>query len=84
MCASVIISVYFIYQNIFRTLEDANIIVLLNSAVNIDVINLPAYDKANDYLRLKVNNAQVPLNIRNIFSYGNQTSASPTPTSTKK
>ncbi|MEK7161051.1 MAG: hypothetical protein AAB724_03410 [Patescibacteria group bacterium] len=75
MVASIIFSSYFIYLNIYRTLEDANTVVLLNTVASIDAINMPAYEKAESFLELKQSPVSVPKNIRNVFSYSSSASS---------
>ncbi|MBI5729375.1 MAG: hypothetical protein HY983_04030 [Candidatus Magasanikbacteria bacterium] len=83
LLSSAIASSYFIYLNIFRTLDDAHSIVILNSGLAINSVNMESYQQATRALELKEKTSTIPKNIRDIFSYGPET-ASSTPTSTKK
>lgn len=67
MLGSIIFSMYFIYVNIYRTLDDVNTIVVLNSNTSLDKINQKSYDRAQDLVQLKRNLAALPKQYRNIF-----------------
>ena len=67
--ATAIITAYFIYQNIFRTLENANAVVILSSNLNIDVIDTKAYNQTEELIKDKNTLFVWPTNTRNIFSY---------------
>lgn len=67
MLASIIGSGYFTYVNIYRTLEDANTIVVLNSNEQLDTINMKAYDKTQELVRLKTGTTIIPKQLRHIF-----------------
>ena len=67
MLASVIVSGYFMYVNIYRTLDDANTIVVLNANEQLDTINRKAYDKAQELVRTKNESIIIPKQLRQIF-----------------
>lgn len=67
--AAAIITAYFIYQNIFRTLENANAVVILSSNLNIDVIDTKAYNQTEELIKAKNTLFVWPKDVRNIFSY---------------
>ncbi|HLD61069.1 MAG TPA: hypothetical protein VJA27_02980 [Patescibacteria group bacterium] len=81
MIGSIIVSSYFIYQHIYRTIDDANTIIVLNSNQTIDTINMPTYNKALKAVELKTAVITISLPVRDIFSYG-ATSTPPAPSST--
>ena len=83
MAGSVIVSSYFIYENIYRTLADANTVVILSSTVGIDAINITEYDNAERFLALKRTPFTISKDARNIFMYDSSTSTAST-SSTKK
>jgi hypothetical protein len=67
LLASAVGSIYFIYLKIYRTLEDADTIAVLNFATVITVINQNSFDQARTLILLK-NNASVPSStLRNVF-----------------
>lgn len=65
---------YFIYQNIYITIANANAIVALRSTLNIYDLDLLAYEKAEAAIAQKKRLEEFPLNIRNIFYYNTNTS----------
>lgn len=73
MIAFLIGSSWFLYSYVFRTLEDANIILTLNPALEVDVLNIEIYNRAEDALTLKQTPVTVPNSIRNIFSFVSST-----------
>lgn len=76
-------SSYFIYLNIYRTLDDANNIVILNSSLAVNSVNMESYQQALHALKSKEGLSILPKNIRDIFSYGPETTSG-TPPATKK
>ena len=60
---------YFIYQNIYSTIANANAIVALRSNQNIFDLDLQAYEKAKAAIAQKKHLEEIPLNLRNIFYY---------------
>ena len=60
---------YFIYQNIYSTIANANAIVSLRSNLNIYDLDLQAYEKAQTAIVQKKQLEEFPPNIRNIFYY---------------
>lgn len=71
LAGSVIVSTYFIYSYVYRTLDDAHSIVVLNSNASVNTVNLPALEKAKQILALKKIPVIFPPGLRNIFIYGN-------------
>jgi len=84
MAGSILVSGFFIYQNIYRTLSDANVVILLNSAASIDAVDVTEYDKAEQLLALKHTPLAIAANARDIFMYDYSTSTVSAATSTKK
>lgn len=80
LLASIIGSSYFIYSKIYQTLNDANSIIILNSGLSINNVNMESYQQALKALKLKEKTSVIPKNIRDIFSYGQTASSTPTPT----
>lgn len=69
---------YFIQQSIFSAISNANAIVSLKSSVNMDIIDLAAFEQATKSIGLKNAKVKIEPNIRNIFVYGgNQEIISP-------
>ncbi len=66
---------YFIYQNIYSTIANANAITSLQSNLNIYDLDLQAYEKARTAITLKTQAQEIPADIRNIFYYNVSTSA---------
>lgn len=60
---------YFIYQNIFATLANANDIAFLKTSITIDAVDKKAYDAATKLIELK-RNIVIPSDTKNIFEYG--------------
>ncbi len=65
---------YFIYENIYSTIANANAIVSLRSNLNIYDLDLKAYEKAENAIAQKKRLDTFPANIRNIFYYDISTS----------
>ena len=65
---------YFIYQNIYSTIANANAITSIRSNINIYDLDLPAYEKAQVAIAQKKLLEEIPPNIRNIFYYNTTTS----------
>jgi len=65
---------YFIYQNIYSTIANANAIVSLRTNLNIYDLDLQSYEKAEAAITQKKQPQDFPLNIRNIFYYNTSTS----------
>lgn len=81
--AATILTVYFIYSNIYNTLSNSNAILILSSNVPNDIIDLQTYEKAKEAIANKNQVPVVPNNLRNIFSYGQGSTRSASPSSTK-
>lgn len=67
MLACVMVSGYFIYTKIYRTLDDVNTIVVLNSDLQLDSINMGAFERAENLIMVKNTTSTIPLKLRNIF-----------------
>lgn len=67
MAASVIASTYFIYTTVYRTLDDANTIVVLDSFAVLSTINETNYAKAQALIGEKAVVVTIPHDLRNIF-----------------
>lgn len=65
---------YFIYQNIYSTIANANAIISLRSSLSIFDLDLQAYEKAQAAIAQKKHLEEFPSNIRNIFYYKTTTS----------
>ena len=65
---------YFIYENIYSTMDNASAIVSLRSNLNIYDLDIPAYEKARAAIAQKKHLEEFPANIRNIFYYNTNTS----------
>lgn len=65
---------YFIYQNIYSTIANANAIVSLRSNLSIFDLDLQAYEKATAAIAKKKHLEELSPNIRNIFYYNTRTS----------
>ena len=65
---------YFIYENIYSTIANANAIVSLRSSLNIYDLDLQAYEKAETAIIQKKQLEEFPAKIRNVFYYNTGTS----------
>ncbi len=65
---------YFIYQNIYSTIANANAIVALKSSLSIFDLDLQAYEKARAAITQKKYMEDFPPKTRNIFYYNTSTS----------
>lgn len=83
MAACLLGSSYLMYQSVYRTLDDANIVVVLNANADFDIINKDLYDDTKNILARKNTVANLPANLRDIFTYASSTPAA-TATSAKK
>lgn len=59
----------FIYENIYSTIANANIIAAMESGLRIDAIDMKAYNLAKEKISLKEQPFAWPRDIRNIFEY---------------
>lgn len=64
---------YFIYQNIYSTIANANAVVALRLSQDVFDLDLQAYEKAEAVIRQKTQPEEIPDNIRNIFYYRTST-----------
>lgn len=69
MIGSVIVSSYFIYSHVYRTLSDANTIIILNSSTLIDDVNLTGFEKAKQNVENKMPTTTISKNLRSIFVF---------------
>lgn len=67
MCGSIITACYFMYQNIYRVLDDANTIIVLNATDGSDNIDLTLFNKTLSLVNAKVALPPLPAQLRNIF-----------------
>lgn len=67
MLASIIGSVYFLYTTIYRVLDDAYTIVILEADVQLDTINTKLYQRAQELVTLKNDTTSLPQEITNVF-----------------
>jgi len=74
MAASIILTGYFMYQNIYRSLDDANTIIVLNAMDGFDSIDLTTFNKAKTQVQLKRDIPPLTARIRNIFDFSSSTS----------
>ncbi|KKU26018.1 MAG: hypothetical protein UX39_C0014G0011 [Candidatus Magasanikbacteria bacterium GW2011_GWA2_46_17] len=66
---SIIVIVLFIYNNIYTTLADNNVIANLSSNLNMEIVDLNEHERNTNAIVAKKEAAQIPSNIRNIFDY---------------
>lgn len=69
---AVLITIYFIYNNIYNTLSNSNAILVLSSSPQSDTIDITAYEKAKKIITTKQQAVIIPNKLRNIFSYGSE------------
>lgn len=79
MIGSLLMSGFFVYNYTFRSLEDAHTIVLLNTDLVVNNINMENYQKAINLLKLKSTKTEIPNKVRNIFNYKPLTTSAPAP-----
>lgn len=72
----------FIYQNIYNTISNTYAITELNSNITWTTLNSQDYDKTQNILQQKSELKPTPVKIRNIFSYGSQTTTTTTTSTT--
>lgn len=60
---------YFIYQNIYSTIANANAIISLKSRMGAYELDLQSYEKAKAAIIQKKHLEDIPTNLRNIFYY---------------
>ncbi len=58
---------YFIYNNIYTTLADANAVVALNSQIGGEAIDQAAYEEANALQLTKTSEFNIPTSTRDFF-----------------
>lgn len=64
---------YFIYQNLYLTLTNANIIMALKENSILYELNIGFYEQASKVLENKEKKLDIPANLRNIFYYTSST-----------
>lgn len=72
--AAFIGSSYLIYRYVYRTLQDAYVILELSANPDIEVLNRALLEQARELIEQKKPSFIVPRNLRNIFQYGSATS----------
>ena len=60
---------YFIYNNIYLTIANANAVYYLQSNNEVNNVDMAGYQKAKERLNLKTDLPTTPNNLRNFFSY---------------
>ncbi len=73
MAGSVLLSSYYIYQNIYRTLVDATTIVQLNASMGFENIDLEMFNKDKSLIALKKTPGTLTAHARNIFAFVSST-----------
>ncbi len=66
---SIIVSSFFIYTHVYRTLSDVNTITILNAATRIDDVNLTGFEKAKKNIEAKIPAITVSKDLRNVFVF---------------
>lgn len=74
MIGSVMLTGFFIYQNLFTTLNNAYIVTVLSSDLGVDTVDLNNYERAQTILEQKRREFKIPADLRNIFIYASPTS----------
>ena len=70
--------IFFVYNNINLTLQNANTIFDLERKLGSENIDIKAYQNAIDYLDVKKTKITIPENLRFIFDYQNNVSSNTT------
>ncbi|MBI2038137.1 MAG: hypothetical protein HYT15_04420 [Candidatus Magasanikbacteria bacterium] len=74
LASAVALTYYFIYQNVYSAIANANAIISLQSSLNIYNLDIPAFEKATAAIEKKQKIGGFPSNSRNIFYYNSSTS----------
>ena len=82
LLSSVLFTYYFIYQNIYTSVANANAIVSIQSNLNIYNLDISTFEKAAAAIDKKQVREEFPANTGNIFNYNNSPVVSPISTST--
>lgn len=69
----------FIYKNIYNTLSNANMIIVLSSNLGIDTVDIKNYNLAEERKKLKTESFSWGKEIRNIFIYESEDITTTTP-----
>ncbi len=80
MTLATIGSLWFIYKNIYSTIQDSTVIVLLSVSTSWQTVDLPTFQKIEVRLREKNTPQEWPVPLRNLFSYQEAGPALPTST----
>ena len=78
LAACCIVSSFLIYRYVYRTLQDAYVIIELSANPDTEVLNHTLLEQARALIAQKNAASAVPLNLRNIFQYGSTTSTAKT------
>lgn len=84
MIGSLIGSSYLIYRTVYRTLQDAYVILTLDTTANLDSLNFSALEKTQALIERKKAVPELPAALRNIFAYGPATTTPYVPTTTRR
>jgi len=79
---AVIFTIYFIYNNIYNTLSNSNVILILSNSPQSDTIDVDAYEKAKEIIAKKEQITSIPIKLRNIFIYDESNTKPPNTTTT--
>lgn len=80
LIASIILSAYFTYVYVYRTLDDAQSIVVLSSSASINEINETAFKKASQLLATKNASSTFSSPLRVVFNYTTSSTTTSLPT----
>ncbi len=69
---TIILTIYFIYDNIYNTLSNGNAIIILSNSPLSDTIDVEAYEKVKKIITKKQQTNSIPTKLRNIFYYGQE------------
>lgn len=84
LLASGLLTVSFVYQNIYNTLANSYAIVILSTDLSMDRVDMNAFAAAEQAIARKNTGVDLPKNLRNVFLFGPVATSTPTTTATAK
>jgi len=80
MAGALLYTFYFIYNNIYTTLNNARTIFILNNELQMETLDIKSFYEMEKIIESKNNQQALPKEIRNIFYYGVDNTTSTTST----
>ena len=70
LAAAILYTCYFIYLDVYGTLDETGEMITLKSNIEWYDLDLPSYERAKSLIALKETVAPIPAGLKNVFFYG--------------